>query len=826
MRSNLVLGAAIIALLIGAARAPAQVVVALNGNVSDLNYGPLQSGVVYKVTNTIHVPSGTTLTIQAGAILKFGPDADLLVEGNLVGPAAPYAHLTSLKDDALGGDTNGDGPSQGQPGDWGSLGLGAYASGQLSHFEISYAEVGISLGTAAVAPISGCLIRDCSGPGIMMPNDHLAHPVTGTTITACEKAITFCSIASLAAMSGNQASGCSVHDCIETTPNYRNPFSVTPVDLIIPKAAMIGGAYVFSSLNIRAGDSLTIEPGVVLKCALAPSYLTILGSLHGQGTAAEPIVLTDFADDDWAGDTNKDGPSVGVSGRWSGINLSTGSQVDLGYCHIRFAGNSVMGAIDHQGGQLDLAHCVIDHAVDVGLWLHGILDSPTIHDCRFDLNGYALRGARWVNLVNFRDNEAAGNLVLDAPLVEDPSFYGTVAISARAMMAGCIVTRTNPTMGAGKLLRLGPGLVIKMDGDRVLRSLGGVFELLGTGAEPIILTSLQDDRVAGDTNKDGPSIGSPGSWHHVRVDLESPGSRIEHVEIRQAGWGGVEAFICDDYETSIRAVTVREAPGDGMRLLKAVAPLDGLVAQDCAGIGIDLRNHVTARDLRFATVTGCGTGIAMSASYAGVVRSSIAWGNATNFSGATAANLATSDGDALLAGSNGNIHADPLFLDPTAGDLRLQIGSPCIDAGDFALGLQVAADHDESSRINDHDLDGVLGADMGAYEFSHFRLLASGRPGIGQTMWFTLDGPNGLGRLSVGLLDGNWYYPPFGIVLVGLPANYLHEDLIWEGYPYPITIPNDPAIVGAAFGVQAGAALLGDLTHGNIGNLHRLVVED
>ena len=57
----------------------------------------------------------------------------------------------------------------------------------------------------------------------------------------------------------------------------------------------------------------------------------------------------------------------------------------------------------------------------------------------------------------------------------------------------------------------------------------------------------------------------------------------------------------------------------------------------------------------------------------------------------------------------GNIDADPLFLNAAGGDLHIQSGSPCIDAG-------------TSSGAPDDDLDGNprpsgSGYDMGAYEY-------------------------------------------------------------------------------------------------------------
>ena len=66
--------------------------------------------------------------------------------------------------------------------------------------------------------------------------------------------------------------------------------------------------------------------------------------------------------------------------------------------------------------------------------------------------------------------------------------------------------------------------------------------------------------------------------------------------------------------------------------------------------------------------------------------------------------------------ANSNIQSDPLFVDAAGGNLRLQPGSPAIDAGDNGVTLFIAADLDGRPRQADGNRDGTARVDMGAYE--------------------------------------------------------------------------------------------------------------
>jgi hypothetical protein len=88
------------------------------------------------------------------------------------------------------------------------------------------------------------------------------------------------------------------------------------------------------------------------------------------------------------------------------------------------------------------------------------------------------------------------------------------------------------------------------------------------------------------------------------------------------------------------------------------------------------------------------------------MRNSILWGDISLsgeeilIDGTSSFSATYSDIQGGYAGT-GNINADPMFVDQANGDLHLQQGSPCIDAGDNSAPALPATDIDgDNRRIN------------------------------------------------------------------------------------------------------------------------------
>jgi hypothetical protein len=275
------------------------------------------------------------LNIQPGAVIKFHPSEGpycVLGSGgtiNAVGTEQDPVVFTSYKDDAHGGDTNGDGDATGPaPRDWGEINTNSYNGSTFDYCHFYYGGDVNYNATLTVygnnIQVSNCRFVNNDGSyasaagdvGVLDASDAGAN----TTIS---NNVFYNNVRPLSiSLEFNMISSNVFHnpDNPSETNTYNGIFVETTDDLDSNRQwAEEEVAFVIDDNDfwIESGHRLILNPNVVVKFKSGSTMVLADGAASIEQYSG--VYFTSYRDDTHKGDTNGDGPSTGAPGDWGGI---------------------------------------------------------------------------------------------------------------------------------------------------------------------------------------------------------------------------------------------------------------------------------------------------------------------------------------------------------------------------------------------------------------------------------------------------------------------------------------------------------------------------
>jgi len=347
------------------------------GNGLEVRQGGMKSSgtwentdIVYSVTGPITVKEGATLSLEPGVMVKLGDDVYFDVYGTFraIGTDEHRVMFTAIKDDSVGGDTNGDeGSSAPTAGDWTMIRFRDSSNDTNSivkHAVIWYA--GEHNGNRY-----GAVHLEAASPTIA------TNLITDNYWYAISADANSFPIASGNELLRNVGNGLEVRSGeMKASGAWEN------TDIVY----VLTGA-----VTVRNTATLSIAPGVTVKFA-ENTYIDVHGTLRSIGSAEQKVVLTSFKDDVHGGDTNGDeSSSAPAPGDWTMLRFyddSNDANCIIDHTVIRYAGRhggNRYGAIHILSASPTISNNTITDSFFYGIW-YDAKSSPVLSGNTFSGN--------------------------------------------------------------------------------------------------------------------------------------------------------------------------------------------------------------------------------------------------------------------------------------------------------------------------------------------------------------------------------------------------------------------------------------------------------
>ncbi|MGI9276709.1 MAG: immunoglobulin-like domain-containing protein [Endozoicomonas sp.] len=543
-----------------------------------------------RLLGLLEIAEGTTLTLQPGTTV-YGEDESsrIDVKGRLLaaGKEDNPILFTSIK------------PVP-QAGDWGGILFDADSEGRLEYVTVEYAgynrRAGIEIQSSPVLDhVTVQQIRDDS----TSPPSAYGIYITGSAAPTISNSIVL-----------NTSDSGIFSDSSGSPVLVDNSEAVSGA--ITVDRTLAGKVQLLGPVTVAEGVTVTIQPGTTVLAQDGSSSLDVKGNLHAVGTEESPIVFTSGQDEPLAGD-------------WGGIIFESGSEGQMKYATVEYAGHNRRAAVEVQSSPV-LDHVRVQEIADptsnfgrvYGVYIIGSEEAVITNSTVKNTSGDGIH-------IHVSGATALANTVLGAD--EKTGVVVSSIISGDMTLGGKVKLTGNVSVNEDATLTLQPGSVVFGGG---FLSVRGSLQAIGTEESPILFTSPKADP-------------QPGDWGGITIGYKTKPSKLEHVTVEYAGnedifYTNHGAISVLDYslgpmeplETSpivMNNLTVQNIknhtsrPAYGISVRSALTTITNSVVKDVEGYGVYLSHaSVVLENNEFS---GSRSDVAVF----GVIRKDIALGN-------------------------------------------------------------------------------------------------------------------------------------------------------------------------------------------------------